>query len=44
MPHRNARLNVRGRELLVERFCEQGSVAYAARAITHEPSNHPRDG
>jgi transposase len=31
--HRNARLNVRGRELLVERVCEQGwAVAHAAKA------------
>jgi transposase InsO family protein len=31
--HRNARLNVRGRQLLVERVCEQGwAVAHAARA------------
>jgi transposase InsO family protein len=33
MPHRNARLNVRGRQLLVERVCVQGwAVAHAARA------------
>lgn len=33
MPHRNARLNVRGRQLLVERVCEQGwAVAHAAKA------------
>ena len=33
MSHRNARLNVRGRQLLVERVCEQGwAVAHAARA------------
>jgi transposase InsO family protein len=31
--HRNARLNVRGRQLLVERICEQGwAVAHAAKA------------
>ena len=31
--HRNARLNVRGRELLVERVCGQGwAVAHAAKA------------
>jgi transposase InsO family protein len=31
--HRNARLNVRGRKLLVERVCEQGwKVAHAAKA------------
>jgi transposase InsO family protein len=31
--HRNARLNVRGRQLLVERVCEQGwAVAHAAKA------------
>ena len=33
MSHRNARLNVRGRQLLVERICEQGwAVAHAAKA------------
>ena len=33
MSHSNARLNVRGRELLVERVCEQGwAVAHAAKA------------
>ena len=33
MSHRNARLNVRGRQLLVERVCEQGwPVAHAAKA------------
>ena len=33
MSHRNARLNVRGRQLLVERVCEQGwTVAHAAKA------------
>lgn len=33
MSHRNARLTVRGRELLVERVCEQGwAVAHAAKA------------
>ena len=33
MPHRNARLNVRGRQLLVERVCVQGwAVAHAAKA------------
>ncbi|OYN83996.1 leucine zipper domain-containing protein [Parenemella sanctibonifatiensis] len=33
MSHRNARLIVRGRELLVERVCEQGwAVAHAAQA------------
>ena len=33
MSHRNARLNVRGRRLLVERVCEQGwAVAHAAKA------------
>lgn len=33
MSHRNARLNVRGRLLLVERVCEQGwAVAHAAKA------------
>lgn len=33
MPHRNARLNERGRRLLVERVCEQGwAVAHAAKA------------
>ena len=33
MSHRNARLNVRGRQLLVERVCEQGwAVAHAAKA------------
>ena len=32
MSHRNARLNVRGRQLLVERVCEQGwAVAHAER-------------
>jgi transposase InsO family protein len=31
--HRNARLNVRGRQLLVERICDQGwAVAHAAKA------------
>jgi transposase InsO family protein len=31
--HRNARLNLRGRQLLVERVCEQGwAVAHAAKA------------
>jgi transposase InsO family protein len=31
--HRNARLNMRGRQLLVERVCEQGwAVAHAAKA------------
>jgi transposase InsO family protein len=31
--HRNARLNVRGRQLLIERVCEQGwAVAHAAKA------------
>jgi transposase len=31
--HRNARLNVRGRQLLVERVCQQGwAVAHAAKA------------
>jgi transposase InsO family protein len=31
--HRNARLNVRGRQLLVERVCEQGwAIAHAAKA------------
>jgi len=31
--HRNARLNVRGRQLLVERVCDQGwAVAHAAKA------------
>jgi transposase InsO family protein len=31
--HRNARLNVRGRQLLVQRVCEQGwAVAHAAKA------------
>ncbi|MGP9836603.1 IS481 family transposase [Arthrobacter sp. 179] len=33
MSHRNARLNLRGRQLLVERVCVQGwAVAHAARA------------
>ena len=33
MSHRNARLNVRGRQLLVERVCVQGwAVAHAAKA------------
>lgn len=33
MSHRNARLNFRGRELLVQRVCEQGwAVAHAAKA------------
>ena len=33
MSHRNARLNGRGRQLLVERVCEQGwAVAHAAKA------------
>lgn len=33
MSHRNARLNVHGRKLLVERVCEQGwAVAHAAKA------------
>jgi len=33
VPHRNARLNVRGRQLLVERVCVQGwAVAHAAKA------------
>ena len=33
MSHRNARLTVRGRELLIERVCEQGwAVAHAAKA------------
>ena len=33
MSHRNARLTVRGRQLLVERVCEQGwAVAHAAKA------------
>ncbi|QGN34461.1 IS481 family transposase [Microlunatus sp. Gsoil 973] len=33
MSHRNARLNVRGRKLLVERVCDQGwKVAHAAKA------------
>lgn len=33
MSHRNARLNVRGRQLLVERVCEQGwAIAHAAKA------------
>lgn len=33
MSHRNARLNVRGRQLLVERVCGQGwAVAHAAKA------------
>ncbi|MGH3659310.1 MAG: leucine zipper domain-containing protein, partial [Micromonosporaceae bacterium] len=33
MSHRNARLNVRGRQLLVERVCDQGwAVAHAAKA------------
>lgn len=33
MSHRNARLNARGRQLLVERVCEQGwAVAHAAKA------------
>ncbi|GAW52586.1 MULTISPECIES: IS481 family transposase, partial [unclassified Nocardioides] len=33
MSHRNARLNVRGRQLLVERICEKGwAVAHAAEA------------
>lgn len=33
MSHRNARLNFRGRELLVQRICEQGwAVAHAAKA------------
>ena len=33
MSHRNARLNVRGRQLLVERVCQQGwAVAHAAKA------------
>ena len=33
MSHRNARLNFRGRQLLVERICEQGwAVAHAAKA------------
>ena len=33
MSHRNARLNVRGRQLLVQRVCEQGwAVAHAAKA------------
>lgn len=33
MSHRNARLNVRGRQLLIDRVCEQGwAVAHAAKA------------
>ena len=33
MSHRNARLNVRGRQVLVERVCQQGwAVAHAAKA------------
>lgn len=33
MSHRNARLNVRGRQLLVERVCDKGwAVAHAAKA------------
>lgn len=33
MSHRNARLNLRGRQLLVERVCDQGwAVAHAAKA------------
>lgn len=33
MSHRNARLNVRGRQLLVERVCDQGwAIAHAAKA------------
>jgi transposase InsO family protein len=33
VPHRNARLNVRGRQLLVQRVCEHGwAVAHAAKA------------
>ncbi|OYO17926.1 IS481 family transposase [Enemella evansiae] len=33
MSHRNARLNERGRQLLIERVCEQGwAVAHAAKA------------
>lgn len=33
MSHRNARLNVRGRQLLIERVCAQGwAVAHAAKA------------
>ena len=33
MSHRNARLNLRGRQLLIERVCEQGwAVAHAAKA------------
>lgn len=33
MSHRNARLNLHGRELLIERVCEQGwAVAHAAKA------------
>ncbi len=33
MSHRNARLNVRGRQLLVERVCQQGwAIAHAAKA------------
>ncbi|WP_026927474.1 IS481 family transposase [Granulicoccus phenolivorans] len=33
MSHRNARLNVRGRQLLVQRVCQQGwAVAHAAKA------------
>lgn len=33
MSHRNARLNTRGRQLLVERVCEQGwAIAHAAKA------------
>lgn len=33
MSHRNARLNFRGRQLLVERVCVQGwAVAHAAKA------------
>ena len=33
MSHRNARLTVRGRQLLVERVCDQGwAIAHAAKA------------
>ena len=33
MSHGNARLNVRGRQLLIERVCEQGwAIAHAAKA------------
>ena len=51
MSHRNARLNVRDRQLLIERVCEQGSaVAHAANAqgisrqCAHRWANRIRQG